>query len=87
MLHGSDGSCGFNVSEVKGFLTLLAVAGGVLGSATWLLLSNPVIAPGSLAAYAFLVALITLLIGAAVITYRTEHKASRAGPHTGQISG
>jgi hypothetical protein len=58
----------------------------VLGGATWLLLSNPVIAASSLAAFAFLVAIITLVIGAAVVAHRNEHKASRSGPpHAGQM--
>jgi hypothetical protein len=87
MLHGGDGSCGFNISEVRRLLAVLVIAGGVLGGATWLLLSNPAIAAGSLAAFAFLVAIITLVIGAAVVAHRNEHKASRSGPpHAGQMS-
>lgn len=77
MLHGSDGDCGFQVSGVRVFISTLAIAGGVLGAATWALLSNPAITAGSLAVFAFLVAITMLIIGAKVVAFRTEHRGTQ----------
>lgn len=78
MLHGSGGSCGYNVSKVTGFLTMLVIAGGVLSAASWALVSNPAASAGSLAAFAFLVTVVMVVVCAKAFAFRAEHHGKRS---------
>jgi hypothetical protein len=72
VLHGREGSCGLKISRAGGLLAVSVIAGGMLGGAVWLLLSNPVVTTSSLAAFAFLVAMIIMLVtGTAFVARRT----------------
>lgn len=70
MLHGGDGSCRLTLSRAGGLAAVLVVAGGMLGGAVWLLVSDPVITRGSLLAFICLVALVLLVTGTAFAARR-----------------
>jgi hypothetical protein len=71
-MHGADGSCGISVRST--FLARLLIVSGAfaaIGGAAWALASDTAITLGSVAAFAFLVALALLAASTAVIAWGT----------------